>query len=400
MLHCCHSSNEQSKVDMHAYTTLFLLFYTSIVQAWTTSSKSASKNSLLPCPSTVWPSSSSFTTADITIPDPRLVPFLKSIRCPPANIDSEIQWLQENANDLKAQLVEHGALYFQGFDITRSQKGFRHFVELLQFQPCQDALEDIGIRALLDSNAGVYKAVDSESLAQTFIGLHNDCTFALAPPYAAFCCFQPATLGGGEFLVADGREIFRQLNLTLMEPMIQRGVRVRVAAIPTPFLRSDDNNANDSLPAQLVQGIVRWGLKTFLPKLGLELGFNDNHSLLQIMEPLKSPVNFHPKTGHATFFSGVHSQSTYLQQQRSADAFEGVATTDVFYGERNGRMDPMEPNVLDHIESVMNQHTHRVLMEPGDVVLLDSYQVLHGRDIFQGQREHGVLWLTSNDYTI
>ena len=32
-------------------------------------------------------------------------------------------------------------------------------------------------------------------------------------------------------------------------------------------------------------------------------------------------------------------------------------------------------------------------IKPGDVVLLDTYQVLHGRDVFEGEREHGVLWL-------
>jgi len=32
-------------------------------------------------------------------------------------------------------------------------------------------------------------------------------------------------------------------------------------------------------------------------------------------------------------------------------------------------------------------------MERGEVVLLDSYQALHGRDCFEGRREHGVVWL-------
>ena len=35
----------------------------------------------------------------------------------------------------------------------------------------------------------------------------------------------------------------------------------------------------------------------------------------------------------------------------------------------------------------------RVEMDVGEVVLLDSYQTLHGRETFEGRREHGVLWL-------
>ena len=35
-------------------------------------------------------------------------------------------------------------------------------------------------------------------------------------------------------------------------------------------------------------------------------------------------------------------------------------------------------------------------MQPGDVVLLDSYQVLHGRETFEGPRQHAVSWLTDD----
>ena len=99
-----------------------------------------------------------------------------------------------------------------------------------------------------------------------------------------------------------------------------------------------------------------------------------------------------------TFFSGIHSQSSYLQQKRSADSFTGtVSITDVFNGEDMSSGKSMEtiPNdVLDHIEDVISKHTKEVLMEEGDIVLLDSYQTLHGRKPFKGIREHGVIWLT------
>ena len=35
----------------------------------------------------------------------------------------------------------------------------------------------------------------------------------------------------------------------------------------------------------------------------------------------------------------------------------------------------------------------------GDVVLLDTYQCLHGRATFEGDREHGVIWATDEDYS-
>jgi alpha-ketoglutarate-dependent taurine dioxygenase len=71
--------------------------------------------------------------------------------------------------------------------------------------------------------------------------------------------------------------------------------------------------------------------------------------------------------------------------------FGGVGVTDVL----DGDLAPLEIELLDEIESVMTRLTRRVLMQPGDVVLLDSYQTLHGRETFEGPRRHGVLWLTS-----
>ena len=47
---------------------------------------------------------------------------------------------------------------------------------------------------------------------------------------------------------------------------------------------------------------------------------------------------------------------------------------------------------------VLTRLAVRVAMVPGDVVLLDSYQVLHGRETFVGPREHAVLWLTTREF--
>ena len=33
-------------------------------------------------------------------------------------------------------------------------------------------------------------------------------------------------------------------------------------------------------------------------------------------------------------------------------------------------------------------------MTAGDVLLIDNYRVLHGRDIFEGDRLHAVSWFT------
>lgn len=36
-------------------------------------------------------------------------------------------------------------------------------------------------------------------------------------------------------------------------------------------------------------------------------------------------------------------------------------------------------------------------MSPGDVLLVDNYRTLHGRDVFEGERYHAVSWFSWED---
>eukprot|EP00900_Chrysochromulina_parva_P021226 jgi/Chrpa1/3737/Chrysochromulina_OHIO_Genome00003109-RA len=197
---------------------------------------------------------------------------------------------------------------------------------------------------------------------------------------------------GGEFLLADGREVLSALSPSLLQQLHDRRLRVRVAALPTEWLAHGGPMPPTvrTLLASVIERVIGAALAVGVP-LGLELAWSSDGKLLQILEPTKSAFNRHPVSREPTFFSGVHSQSRYLQQARAADMFGGVGVTDVL----DGDLAPLEIELLDEIESVMTRLTRRVLMQPGDVVLLDSYQTLHGRETFEGPRRHGVLWLTS-----
>ena len=44
--------------------------------------------------------------------------------------------------------------------------------------------------------------------------------------------------------------------------------------------------------------------------------------------------------------------------------------------------------------SASEKHITALSMEPGDVLLVDNYRALHGRDVFNGDRYHAVSWFT------
>lgn len=354
---------------------------------------------LLPCPKTLW---------NVPIDVPRSIP-LQARRLPklidcPEGLDEACQeeWMSLNAPAIMRELNEVGALRFRGFS-TSTKAGFRQWASSLPLTPCEDPLTSVGVRKLLSKNEGIYEAVNADELSKTFIGLHNDVTYKLAAPFAAFVCFEPAPRGG-EFLLADGRAVLAELSPEVLTPLCERKVSVRVAALDLSAVLNGVNSRLQSPLRNLIEKVVRFALSLAVP-LGLELAWGRDGggdgvgaNTLQILERPKAPINRHPESGKLTFFSSLHSQARYLQQRRAGGkAFSdtsrsSVAATDAFFGDD---LSPIPPSHLEHIDEVITKCTVRVKMEPGDVVLLDSYQVLHGRDTFDGPREHGVLWLAS-----
>ena len=95
----------------------------------------------------------------------------------------------------------------------KSQPGFVQFYEALGMKVCLDPLHSVSARPTVDGtkNSPVYEAVNKESRKNFFIGMHNEFVGTRAPRAAAFVCFKSAETGG-EFLIADGRQVFRDLK--------------------------------------------------------------------------------------------------------------------------------------------------------------------------------------------
>ena len=162
---------------------------------------------LLPCPPTRW-------SAPEPVPDRRRTAVAISLALTDQPICS--LWTTRSGGSAAARRrcsvsSNRTAPGIARLRVPTSKAGHRRLVGALGLRPCADPLTSIGVRALLSADDDVYEAVNAPALASTFIGLHNDATFALTAPYAAFACFRPADRGG-EFLVADGREVLRALE--------------------------------------------------------------------------------------------------------------------------------------------------------------------------------------------
>jgi hypothetical protein len=86
--------------------------------------------------------------------------------------DAQLQYVKENAFQIKELMVENGAVIFRDFELMKEQDGFVKFYETLGMKTCLDPLHSVSARPTVDGKKGspVYEAVNKESRKNFFIG--------------------------------------------------------------------------------------------------------------------------------------------------------------------------------------------------------------------------------------
>jgi len=300
-------------------------------------------------------------------------------------------YFSKERDNIMAQLQEHGAILFRNFENTQDAAGFREFYESLQLNPCLDPIHTSGLREMDSKKDAVYEAVNKPSLAGHIVGLHNESTFVKTATYGAFVCFKPAEEGGGEFIIADGAKILEDIPADVRQRIYENKVRISVSNLDLNFL--------GSLPGELQQGAKDWFqdflLKNIAPKFEMDLEMiygadGTNPYRIQAIEHPQSPVNRHPVTGKPVWFCNIHNHSRYLRDRRPCTVPE-VGMTEVYYGD----LSKIPPEDVVAINAACEKNIIPIMMQKGDVILLDNYRVLHGRLTFKGDRKHAVTWFES-----
>merc|ERR1719343_413526 len=285
-------------------------------------------------------------------------------------------------------MKKHGAVWLRGFEATKDIAGYRSAWENLGLLPCLDPIHSSGLRKFASERDGVYEEVNKPSLRQHYIGLHQESTGKRTAAAAAFVCFKRAEESGGHFIIADGAEVLADMKPDTLKRMYDDGVRISVANIDTPFTSSEG-----------VGGMLRGGFKDLVqnavaPKFDMELDMvyeaDGKPGRLQAVEALEPPLNRHPETGVPVWFCNAHNHLRYLRDRRPCGVPE-VGMTDVFLGEKLKKVSAED---CDEVKRVAEENIVAVPMEPGDIILIDNYRALHGRETFDGDRYHAVTWFT------
>lgn len=337
------------------------------------------------CPLTLWDSEGiDIAKAQKQAKRSRIPSCPLEVRATNADNLSSTSYFSKNASKIRANLLKHGAVWLRGFDLPKSVSGYRQMYEALELQPCLDPLHSSGLRKFASERDALYEEVNKPSLRGHYIGLHCESTAKRTAAYAGFVCFQKATEGGGRFLVADGAAILADMDTAVLQRLYDRQIRISVSNLDIP----------PSFP-----GIVKEGIKNLVdaavaPKFDMDLEMiyesDGKPGRLQAVETAERPINRHPVTGMPVWFNNAHNHARKLRDRRPCGVPE-VGMTEVFYADT---MDPLTLEDCAEIKRVSEKHITALSMEPGDVLLVDNYRALHGRDVFQGDRFHAVTWFT------
>lgn len=319
------------------------------------------------------------------------------------------QYFADNKEKIKKDLLKYGAIWFRGFDLMKSFKGHREMYEALGLDPCLDPLHSSGLRKFASERDAIYEEVNKPSLRGHYIGLHCESTTKRTAAYAAFVCLQKATEGGGRFLVADGAAILAELDTKLLQKLYDRKIRISVSNLDLPpalpgFLKEGVKGLVDAAVAPKFDMDLEMVFEADGKEGRLQVRWEGNHwsngesyvltfSGAQAIETAEAPINRHPVTGMPVWFNNAHNHARKLRDRRPCGVPE-VGMTEVFYADT---LEPLSLEDCQEIKRASEKHITALAMEPGDVLLVDNYRALHGRDVFQGDRFHAVSWFTWDD---
>lgn len=78
------------------------------------------------------------------------------------------EYFAKNKQQIKADLLKYGAIWFRGFDLMKSVQGHRAMYEALELEPCLDPLHSSGLRKFASERDALYEEVSYREQQQVW----------------------------------------------------------------------------------------------------------------------------------------------------------------------------------------------------------------------------------------
>ena len=271
--------------------------------------------------------------------------------------------------EISAQVLEHGAVLFRGFEMEQASQ-FQDFVGILKAEPMTYIYRSTPRTRVSDD---IFTATEYPKSLE--IPLHCENAYQRSwPMWVAFCCLTPAA-GGGQTPIARMRSVTASLPRGLLDRFAVRGVKYIRHYRPYIDLSWQD----------VFQTKDRFVVQEYCYRNNINCYWIDDENLRT--EQVCQGVASHPQTGDLIFFNQAHLfHPSNLGSEILKDLIEYAGIDKLPRNATYGDDTEIIPADLEVIRAAFRSAAVDIEWAQGDVLLLDNMQFAHGRRAFTGDR--------------
>lgn len=280
-----------------------------------------------------------------------------------------LAWCENTTEQLRKQVVEHGALLFRGFNV----RDFGKFEKIIQLAGGE--LLEYSYRSTPRNKVEGNIYTSTEYPANQHIPMHNEMSYSRQwPMKIGFCCLKAAE-EGGETPIADSRRVFERIDPAIRAKFQHKNVM---------YVRNYGEGLD--IPWQDVfQTTEKAAVEDFCRQAGIEFTWKGEDGLRT--RQICQAVATHPVTQQVVWYNQAHlfhisSLPEELRQTLLSTCKEEDLPRNTYYGDGT----PIEPEALVAIREAYQQEIIAFPWQEGDVMLLDNMLMAHGRFPFKGTR--------------
>ncbi len=290
-----------------------------------------------------------------------------------SSVDALLAWLTSEEAFLDAELMQHGALLFRGYEIG-SVESFAKICERL----CPQMASYVGVsRHRTKLTVNIYTTTHYPQ--QNHIPLHIECSYLPnIPNRLFFCCVTPPA-NRGQTPVGDMRLVLQKIDPAVRGKFERHGVTyVNNMHGGHGFSRSwmDTFETND-----------RKNVEQILQASSYQFEWKADGSLRTIMT--RPAIGKHHQTGQLYWLNQV---ANWHPSEFDTEIREQLLSV---YGDDNNLPknatfsdgSPIPDEDVNHVRDVLRAHENMFTWEAGDLLVIDNQWIAHGRKPYTGERQ-------------
>ena len=278
-------------------------------------------------------------------------------------------WLAEHRAKLQSLVIKHGAVLFRGFPVTSAD----HFEAMLD-QTDYINMPYIGGAAPRSQVTASRIVTANESPSSEKIPFHHEMAQVPSPPgYIFFYCHQAPEEGGATSLLHSGEicEKFFEIDSEVAAKVERLGVRYkRVMPLDTDKSSAIGRSWKDTFQVETQEQAEQ-----VMSDAGMSWQWLDNGNLSTQTNTLDA-IRFDEETQQKVFFNSIVAVFTGWTDSRNIGENSVVTADDQL----------MDKAVIDQLMEQMDELCVNFKWQPGDVVWINNYTVMHARQPYKGDR--------------